>query len=527
MAIPRLYKRVTVAAMFHAHIQTLIRTLEPHLTVAQKKQLKKEGKYKGQQERYSNLLGEHAKPFCADYVRQLVIGVSDPGRKHAFIVDRYLEEALQNFRNLEIVETRVLTESMAESLASLGSLKALCLFSDHISDESMNLIATIKNLKHLAMDYADHRRRIGGHGSAIRAMLLNSASTLQSLTIPAGSLLYGFLEERDEKVLENKLVAHQPLHLSALQALDISYMPDDEAFITSLQRAIDLMALRELRLHGMSQGKELIYQRLSSLAQKTTRDIRLRSLYLDMSAESYGASFAQNMPDYRYECGFISSFDTLTALEISGYGLYPDYIANPGLSDLLLQAISKHRNLTSLTMSYPFIPSGCKVPYLSADTVSTIVKNLPHLQVLHFAPDEDQSREIGLALSNAADLTTVSCFPFEGWAKFPRPDDPCAKARDGIIQGFLSRGGWRGVGKFVWEDNYKLRRLVFHQEMWDIGSAFHTFQRGMKKAQKRRSDDDEECEVLIRDISSTLNKGIHIGYDPDFKWVEMAAKGIV
>jgi hypothetical protein len=116
--MPQLYGRVAVAAMFHAHIAKLIRTLEPHLTIAQKKQLKKEGKYKGQQDRYRTGLDEHAKPICAAYVRQIVVGVADPGKKHKYIVDRYVEEAFKNFDNLETIETRVMTKLVLESSPS-------------------------------------------------------------------------------------------------------------------------------------------------------------------------------------------------------------------------------------------------------------------------------------------------------------------------------------------------------------------------------------------------------------------------
>jgi hypothetical protein len=72
--------------------------------------LKKEGKYKGQQERYPDGLDENAKPICATHVRQIIVGVVDPGKKHRYIVDRYIEEAFKNMDNLEIVETRVLTK---------------------------------------------------------------------------------------------------------------------------------------------------------------------------------------------------------------------------------------------------------------------------------------------------------------------------------------------------------------------------------------------------------------------------------
>ncbi|EHK97579.1 hypothetical protein M7I_6667 [Glarea lozoyensis 74030] len=70
LMMPRLYGRVMVSAPYHAHIAKVIRTLEPHLTIAQKKQLKKEGKYK----------------------------------------ERYIEEALKNMRNLEIVEGFLYTD---------------------------------------------------------------------------------------------------------------------------------------------------------------------------------------------------------------------------------------------------------------------------------------------------------------------------------------------------------------------------------------------------------------------------------
>jgi hypothetical protein len=105
--MPRLYGRIAVAAMFHAHIPKLIRTLEPHLTIAQKKQLKREGKYKGQQDRYPTGLDQTTMPICATYVTQLVVGRSDPGKRHKYIVDRYVEEAFKNMSNLEIVESAV------------------------------------------------------------------------------------------------------------------------------------------------------------------------------------------------------------------------------------------------------------------------------------------------------------------------------------------------------------------------------------------------------------------------------------
>jgi hypothetical protein len=107
---PQLYKRISVAAMFHAHIGKLIRTLEPHLSIQQRKQLKKEGVYKGQKDLYPTTLKPEEKPICADYILQLVVGSVQAGRNHDYIVHRYVEETLKNTNNIEAFEALFLTQ---------------------------------------------------------------------------------------------------------------------------------------------------------------------------------------------------------------------------------------------------------------------------------------------------------------------------------------------------------------------------------------------------------------------------------
>jgi hypothetical protein len=109
--MPRLYRRVDAKGVWcRAHISRLIRTLEPHLTIAQKRQLRRECNQQGQEERYAVELDEQARPIYASYVRQLVTGVARPGPNHLHIVNRYVEEAFQNLNNLEMVEIRLLTK---------------------------------------------------------------------------------------------------------------------------------------------------------------------------------------------------------------------------------------------------------------------------------------------------------------------------------------------------------------------------------------------------------------------------------
>jgi hypothetical protein len=107
---PRLYSRVSVEASFHSHIAKFIRNIEPHLSIRQRKQLKKEGKYRGQQDKYPSNLGPKEKPACAEHVRQLFVSHLKPGRKHAQILYRYIEEAVQNMRNIEVLEFDTITE---------------------------------------------------------------------------------------------------------------------------------------------------------------------------------------------------------------------------------------------------------------------------------------------------------------------------------------------------------------------------------------------------------------------------------
>ncbi|KAH6890672.1 hypothetical protein B0T10DRAFT_324881 [Thelonectria olida] len=525
LMMPRLHKRLAVAAMFHAHISKLIRALEPHLTIAQKKQLKKEGKYKGQQERYSTLLDEHSKPFCADCVRQIVVGVADPGRKHKYIVERYVEEGFKNMTNLEIIETRMLTESMGQSIAALKNLQALRLFASDFRVEAMRPLAKLKNLKHLSLEDHGFSSHAIGDDHVLRSMIQNSTSTLQSLDVAASSYLSNFLEDWEKKV---PAVADQSHDLTALKSLALSDLSFDATFIKSLQRAIDFMGLRELKLGHLSEGKHLFFDHLTSLtsSRPTGAGIGLRSLFVKMSKDSYGQTPGQNQADLEAKYRFISSFDTLTALELEDYNQYSDLITtNPGLSDALLQAILKHENLTCLKISYTGVICGCKIPYLSAATVATIIDNLPHLQEFEFAPEEPEIEEIGKVLSRGTNLTSITCFPHLSWADAPQSnEEPGFNILSGIVKGFLSRDADSGSGRFIWEEHYKLKRVSVNYRSWDVASKFGQAAKGMKKAEKIKSDGDGKREVLYRDITGTFPQRIHVGFDPEYEWVERVAK---
>ena len=109
LMMPCLYHRIDVSAGCHPHIAKFIRTIEPLLSISQKKALKKVGKYRGQQERHSTALAANAVPLNARFVRQLVVGDISPGRNHVHICIRYIEELVMNLPHLEVLCISILT----------------------------------------------------------------------------------------------------------------------------------------------------------------------------------------------------------------------------------------------------------------------------------------------------------------------------------------------------------------------------------------------------------------------------------
>ena len=96
----------------------------------------------------------------------------------------------------------------------------------------------------------------------------------------------------------------------------------------------------------------------------------------------------------------------------------------------------------------------------------------------------------------------------------------------GIINGFLSHDDGSGSGQFVWEDHFKLERVSVSYRTCEVASKFGKPEKGMKKAEKLKSKGDGKREVLYRDITGTFPIRVHVGYDPDFTWMEKVAKDI-
>ncbi|WPH04938.1 Hypothetical protein R9X50_00783500 [Acrodontium crateriforme] len=524
--MPLLHKRLAVAAMYHAHIQKLIPTIEPYLTIAQKRQLKKEGTYKGQQEQYSSHLDANTMPACSSYVRQMIIGHSDPGRKHQYIVYRYIEELLKNLRNLEIVETCLLTESMAESIASLKTLKALRLIStgEEVKTEPMRLLSEVKDLKHLNVEASGTTS-----GRIVETMLLNSALTLRSLVLRIDSHDTGFLHDWEQKLSTHDRIPKSNHTLPILNSLTLTSCPMDAASIQGLQEAINLIKLRELNVGSFREGGDLLFQHLKTLtaaAQDNGTSINLRKLFLDMSFNRpwYQQRGSETML-IEAQCDFLSSFNTLTALHIQNYGLYSDTITtNPGLSNALTQGILKHSNLKSLIISCNSICGGEVFPLVPATTVAAIIDNLSELEDLRIAIEPAEVNDIGSILSRAKALKSFEIVWCQVvWNPGFQSDDRRGHVLTAIIHPFLSRDESNGNVSFIWEDHFKLNRVTVGNQSWELGSKLGKHKKGMKKMKKMTSDDGRR-EVYYRDVTGVNPIRVHVGFDYNFGWVEKVAK---
>ncbi|KAM0350999.1 hypothetical protein ACHAPU_002777 [Fusarium lateritium] len=413
LVMPILHKRVSVSVHFWAHIPHVIRQLEPHLSIAQKRQLKREGKYKGQQERFSSRLDPSVVPACADYVRQMVIGSIDPGKKHKTIVLRYLEEVLKNVHNLEVLDTMELTESMAQSIAAKTSLKALRLYAndDWATSTDVSSLANIGGLEHISITNSNFGGALlSSKEKLLQSILLNSLSTLKSLEVLTSKYYSDFLADWNDQIKARDPDAMQNAHdFTALRSLCLSGIQFMGQFcgnvMPSLTRAIDFVQLRELTLMELNEGKVAFYKHLEDTFRAADKGtIQLRKLNVQMKKERGIDSHATT--EYQLEgiYRFISSFDTLTSLKISDYNQYNNAVeTNSGLSRRLLQVILNHKGLKTLRFSYRFPNGAFEPPFLDANTVRLLVKNLPVLRIFEFAPREDD------LVSSFYDISDLPC----------------------------------------------------------------------------------------------------------------------
>ncbi|KAF5575844.1 hypothetical protein FPCIR_12983 [Fusarium pseudocircinatum] len=457
-----IHKRISVSTYFWAHIPHVIRRIEPHLSISQKKQLKREGQYKGQQDKFSSLLDPNAVPSSASNVRQMIIGKIDPGKRHKPFLLRYFEEVLKNLHNLEVFDAKDLTELMAEGLSKMKNLKSIRLdpYEHSIKSEAITSLAKLSNLEHICIEDRGWGSIVVANERLLQSMLLNSLSTLQSLEIRTSKYYSDFLGD-----WEDKLKARNP------DALERGFSGDFcENMMPNITRAFDFLQLRELNLMSLEEGQLTFFKYLEDLFSKADkRDIHLRKLCLDMKGPDAELSYAETEVHLEGMYRFISSFDSLTGLEIHDYNMYNTNVqSNPGLSRRLLQSVVKHTGLETLRFHYRHTGRDrWEIPYVSVESVKILVRNLPSLRVFEFEPEEDDFGAMGQALSHAKNLTTLLCINYKTIAD--DPENAHLRNAKALLEGFLESAS--SCEKFIWEQHYKLNRITIGWTDFGIGSG--------------------------------------------------------
>ncbi|KAF9779120.1 hypothetical protein IL306_002348 [Fusarium sp. DS 682] len=512
---PQLYKRISVSVLYHAHIAKLIRTLEPLLSINQRKQLKREGQYRGQQESFSNLIDPQKNPDVAEYVRQVILGIGDPGRNHKYMVERYAEEAIKNMNSLEIVETSIITESIAKSLAGQKNLKALNVYANNLGESEAKPLAKIQNLKHLVIHVHGFDRPNFHKENIPLSLIFNSRSTLRSLNVETGTFFSGFLEDWPKNT-----------SLTSLKSFHLTGASINEALKSALANAIDFVALEDLKFGYLSQDLTILFKHLSDIFSKARdgndkTEIKLRSLALDMGRETFFAAEEEQEANVDARIDFISSFDTLTCLELHDYGQYPqETLANPDLKRTLVSAILKHKNLNKLKISYRGVTSNYKMTCLEPATIAKLVDNLPELKHFEFIPEPTKLEEIAKLVCRGRSLTAVTLITGGTWSSLAENQERGIEFLHLVFDAVMNRDVNSDVGDFRWEEHTKITHVAMDWMIWEIGSKLGKAKRGMKKTKKMSVTvgKQKKREVLYREITDFVRIPLINGLG--CKWVD-------
>jgi hypothetical protein len=280
---------------------------------------------------------------------------------------------------------------MAESIASMESLKALRLDLAELWPGSAEPLLKVKNLKHLCV--MGNPVAVARH--LTRSVLLNSTSTLQSLQVRADPFRYNFLEDWEDCIRDRPEIIDRKHSLVALKSLHLASMAFDEMFIRSIGIAIDFTQLRELHLDILSRRQDLLWEHLIevfSSAKRAGEPIHLRTLRIEVPSIGWDRSVADVQRWFGLQCRFLATFDTLTSLEINDFTYSKREVAadaKPDIPEALLEGILAHNELVNLNLSYRGYGTDTVVPTMSVSTMTAIIDALPYLRNFELALSRD------------------------------------------------------------------------------------------------------------------------------------------
>jgi hypothetical protein len=95
-----------------------------------------------------------------------------------------------------------------------------------------------------------------------------------------------------------------------------------------------------------------------------------------------------------------------------------------------------------------------------------------------------------------------------------------------LVLPILDRDSDRDTKVYRWEDHSKINQVILDVAVWEIGSEFGPFKKGMKKAQKVASSSDPRRKVMYRDVTRPTYLWMRTSFDQMRGWVDEVAKDL-
>jgi len=95
-----------------------------------------------------------------------------------------------------------------------------------------------------------------------------------------------------------------------------------------------------------------------------------------------------------------------------------------------------------------------------------------------------------------------------------------------LVLPILERDYDRDIKDYRWEDHSKINQVIVNVAVWEIGSEFGPFKKGMKKSQKITSSSDSRRKVMYRDVTRPTYLWMRTSFDQMREWVDEVAKDL-
>ncbi|KAK6512639.1 hypothetical protein TWF481_001521 [Arthrobotrys musiformis] len=500
----RIYRDLIVTAPSSRNFPACIKTLERYVSTSQLQSLRTidsnpvlHGLVDPEAPSHPETVDPTLVPNCARYVRRLLVGWSNPGPERVGSISKYLEEALGNLINLEILvwldNCIEFTDAIGLRLAKLN-LKAFVF--NFSCPRGPSSLSGIKNLV-----YLDILR--SSDGSGIRELLWESKDTLQTLIHEEGHVSEGAQIDSLRDLLHDGEIIKLPKLTTLCLKLNRLTLPEANGLLSSID-------FSRLTYFEFSTSKHVEGEN-----EKTEEGFSHHALF-KVLYDAYGPNsesgrlmlktfrFRSRVPVYpsKFFLGLLSSFDTLRTF------VFEETADNPGDEekedvDELLSALSSHKNLEWLAIHVPQYPEqrwrfsldnfiklrdcfpGLK--HLACSYVKASRVALPktthdiHSPISHHANDtdgdtqEEQTKEIFSVLPNMKNLVSFALPGIRrtaGWMG-STPEIQMNVIVQEILPEYLKHLRLCPEGERRWEGKYKLSMLTMGNMSYELASGLY------------------------------------------------------